>query len=172
MAMLDFELNVMESPPGPEVVAAAVAGAAATGIRCFTLDAVGDTPASRFKLFELVREGVVDDPSNDGTFMDFEAFSDQLFEPYYGRWSGCQFLAANGDAWVGLSNVQLRDGNLAEFGVTVVKRGYRRRGVARALKLLALQYLHERGVRSVRTRNDPTHEGILRLNRGLGFEQR
>jgi RimJ/RimL family protein N-acetyltransferase len=167
--MLDLELNLTENPPARDVVAAAVAEAAASGIRFFTLYEAGDTPTVRFKLYELVREGVVDDPSNDGTFMDYESFSEQLFEAYYGRWSECQFLAAEGDAWVGLSNVQLRDGNRAEFGVTVVKRGYRRRGIARALKLLALQYLHERGVRSVRTRNDPTNAAILRLNRALGF---
>ena len=167
--MLDLELNFTENPPVPDVLAATLAEVAASGIHFFTLDAVGDTPTSRFKLYELVRGGVIDDPSNDGTFMDYEAFSEQLFEAYYGRWSECQFLAADGDTWVGLSNVQLREGNQAEFGVTVVKRGYRRRSIARVLKLLALQRLHERGVRSVRTRNDPTNAAIVRLNRALGF---
>ena len=48
---------------------------------------------------------------------------------------------------------------------------FRRRGIARVLKLQALQYLHDRGTVSVTTRNDPRNTAVLRLNRGLGFEE-
>lgn len=169
--MTALGLSLAESSPAPEILTSALARANAAGIRFFTLDAAGDTLDHRRKVFELVREGVVDDPSNDGTFMDFEEFSEHLFGAYYWRWSDAQFLAAAGDEWVGLTNLQLREATRAEFGVTVVRRGYRRRGIARALKLLALDYLRRRGVRSVHTRNDPTNTPILCLNRDLGFRQ-
>lgn len=148
----------------------AVDGCAYEGIRFFALAEVEDTPDTRVRLYELVREGVIDDPSNDGTFMDPEEFSDRLFEPFYWRWAECQFLAAVGDEWVGLTNLQLPASG-AQFGVTVVKRAFRRRGIARVLKLQALQYLHDRGTVSVTTRNDPRNTAVLRLNRGLGFEE-
>lgn len=115
-----------------------------------------------------MREGLVDDPASDGTFLSCEEFSERLFEPFYWRWAECQFLAAAGDEWVGLTNLQLRDEG-AEFGVTVVTREFRGRGVARALKLQALAYLRRQGVASVATRNDPRNEAVLRLNTRLGF---
>lgn len=146
----------------------ALANGEGLGLRFFTLEAAGDSVASRARLYELVREGVVDDPGGDGMFLGFDAFSERLFEPYYWRWAECQFLAAAGDEWVGLTNLQLRDEG-AEFGVTVVKRAYRGQGVARALKLLALAYLGSQGWSSVVTRNDPRNEAVLRLNKRLGL---
>src|SRR5690606_7738922 len=143
--------------------------ATAKGTRFFTLDNAGDTPVTRHRLYELVNELVIDDPSNDGTFMDYERFFEQLFVPFYWRWADCQFLAAREDEWAGLTNVQLRAGERAEFGVTVVKRDFWRQGIARVLKLLALQRLHTLGIKAVSTGNDPTNTSILRLNRSLGF---
>lgn len=164
-----LRLTLAGDSPTPADVEAALARCAGLELRYFTLAAAGDSVESRSLLYQLVREGVLDDPGGDGMFLSLEAFSDQLFEPYYWRWADCQFVAAAGDEWVGLTNLQLRDAG-AEFGVTVVKRAYRRRGVARALKLLALAYLRDQGASSVVTRNDPRNEAVLRLNRRLGFE--
>lgn len=165
--MLALELVLNEAPRTADLDEAR--SATPEGIRFFSLMDVGDTEDSRLRLYELVREGVVDDPSNDGTFMSYEQFSAELFEPYYWRWAECQFLAADGRNWVGLVNLQLREGGAAEFGVTVVERAYRGRGIARALKLVALAYAHGRGITHLATRNDPRNEAIVRLNCSLGF---
>ena len=141
------------------------------GIRFFTLDGVGDTQEVRFKLYQLVREGVVDDPSGNGTFMDYEAFSEKLFEKYYWRWRDSQFIAAVGTDWIGLTNLQLRAEDKGQFGVTVVKRAYRRQGIAKVLKLLALRHAHDQGVRFIGTRNDRGNIPIIRLNRALSFRE-
>lgn len=167
--MLTLRLNLAKTGPFASDAKAAYEASAGVGVRFFTLAEVGDSPESRRRLYELVFEGVVDDPSNDGTFMEFEEFSENLFEPFYWRWAECQFIAAVGDEWIGLTNVQVREDG-AVFGVTVVKRSFRGRGVARALKLLALDYLWTRGVETVETRNHPSNEAVLKLNRRLGFE--
>ncbi len=168
MTSLVLRLDLEGDSPSHAEIEAALAIGVESGLRCFMLETAGDSVESRSRLYELVREGVVDDPSNDGTFMGFEEFSEQLFEPFYWRWAECQFLAAVGDEWVGLTNLQLRDSG-AEFGVTVVKRAFRGRGVARVLKLLALDHLRKQGVRLVLTRNDSRNSAVLRLNRRLGF---
>ena len=78
--MTALGLSLAESSPAPDILTSALARTNAAGIRFFTLDTAGDTLDHRRKVFELVKEGVVDDPSNDGTFMVFEAFSEHVFE--------------------------------------------------------------------------------------------
>lgn len=169
---LALELDLTSLAPAQAEIDECVTRCGELGVRFLRLAEVGDTPQTRLRLYELVREGVVDDPSNDGTFIEFEEFSDRLFEPYYWRWSDSQFIAATLGEWVGLTNLQLRERDVADFGVTVVKRAYRGLGIARALKLLALRHAVEVGVVTVRTRNDPRNSPILKLNRRLGFIQK
>lgn len=147
---------------------AEVARCEEAGYRFFTLEEAGDSQGSRARLYQLVREGVVDDPATEGEFMEEGEFSDQLWGPYYWRWAHCQYLTAKEDEWVGLSNLQLPESG-AQFGVTVVRRAHRGNGLAHALKLLALHYLQRESVPSVSTRNSAMNEPVLRLNRRLGF---
>lgn len=167
-SLITLEIGLNE-PPSPALLEEAIARATAQGIRFFTLSDAGDTLEARFSLYELVREGVVDDPSNDGTFMPFDDFSQNLFEPYYWRWANSQFLAAHSRTWVGLVNLQVREDGYGEFGVTVVRRAYRGKGIARALKLMALSHAHGLGLTCLRTRSDTRNAAILHLNRALGF---
>jgi GNAT superfamily N-acetyltransferase len=139
------------------------------GLRPFTLLEAGRGPRARRALYELVRLGVVDDPGEGTGFVSFERFDAELFGPFYWRWADAQHLAADGARWVGLVNLQLRTAERAEMGITVVRRAYRRRGVARALKVLALGCAQERGVTRVTTWNHVGNIPILRLNASLGF---
>jgi GNAT superfamily N-acetyltransferase len=141
----------------------------AQGLRCFRLSDVGRGIEVRSSLYQLVRLGVLDTPGGEDDFVSFESFDAELFEPYYWRWADAQILAADGDLWVGLSNLQLRELERAEMGITVVRREYRRRGIARALKVIALSQARALGIVSVVTRNHPDNEPILRLNASLGF---
>lgn len=142
------------------------------GLRVFTLRDAGRGVEVRRALYAMVREGVLDDPGDEHGFMDFEPFDAELFEPFYWRWADAQYLAADGEVWVGLVNLQLRRPERAEMGITVVRRAYRRRGIARALKVLALGLAQERGVTSVVTWNHVQNTPILRLNASLGFHAR
>lgn len=139
------------------------------GLRRFTLLEAGQGPHARKALYELVRLGVLDDPGEGTDFVPFERFDAELFEPFYWRWADAQYLAADGARWVGLVNLQLRTEERAEMGITVVRRAYRRRGVARALKVLALARAQESGVDRVTTWNHVGNIPILRLNASLGF---
>lgn len=139
------------------------------GLRRLTLLDAGSGPRVRRELYALVRLGVVDTPGEDGVFVPFERFDAELFEPFYWRWADAQFFAADGERWIGLVNLQLRTAERAEMGITVVRRAYRRRGVARALKVLALRHARERGVDEVATWNHVGNKPILDLNTSLGF---
>lgn len=57
------------------------------------------------------------------------------------------------------------------FGLTVVTRAHRGKGLARALKLLALEYAQSCGVDTIVTENHPENAPILRLNKTLGFRK-
>ncbi len=157
------------APFGVDAAGEAERALARLGLRRFTLRDAGSGPQVRRELYELVRLGVVDDPGEGADFLPFERFDAELFEPFYWRWADAQFVAAEGERWVGLVNLQLRTAEQAEMGITVVRRGYRRRGVARALKALALRRAQERGVAAVVTWNHVGNTAILALNASLGF---
>ena len=157
------------APIGVEAAGEAERDLARLGLRRFTLLDAGSTPQVRRKVYDLVRLGVVDDPGGDADFLPFERFAAELFEPFYWRWADAQFLAADGERWVGLVNLQLRTAEQAEMGISVVRRAYRRRGVARALKVLALRRAQEHGVDAVLTWNHVGNTPILDLNASLGF---
>ena len=60
----------------------------------------------------------------------------------------------------------------AEDGLTVVRRDWRRRGLALALKRLELHWAAQNGVREVVTWTQRGNEGMRRLNELLGYEYR
>ncbi len=140
------------------------------GYRFLTLAQVGDSEPARRNLYTLVREGVEDTPGFTGEFETYLAFIKRLYRPSYQEHAESQFLALYGEAWVGLSSLVVQPGSRAIFGLTVVTKAHRGRGIARALKLSALEYAREVGVKTITTENHPENLAILRLNRGLGFE--
>ena len=64
------------------------------------------------------------------------------------------------------------DPDLFDIGVTGVLRSHRRRGIATALKLRGIEVAQKRGIRELRTWNASSNEGILAVNRRLGFLRR
>ncbi|HYS29293.1 MAG TPA: GNAT family N-acetyltransferase, partial [Candidatus Limnocylindria bacterium] len=56
-----------------------------------------------------------------------------------------------------------------DVGLTGTARTHRRRGIARVLKLAATEYAAAHGVARVHTGNAIVNEGMLSLNRSLGF---
>ena len=76
--------------------------------------------------------------------------------------------------YVGVSNLWRLQGeeDALETGLTGVRRAYRRRGVALAMKLRSLRWAKEQGYRLVKTWNATNNEGMLAINEALGFEKR
>jgi len=81
------------------------------------------------------------------------------------------FIAKCGDEYVGVSDVSLFEampGGLTQ-GFTGVKREYRRRGLATALKLHGIVYAQSHGYQIVQAFNKPRQQAIRALNEKLGF---
>ena len=81
------------------------------------------------------------------------------------------FIAKRGDEYVGVSDVSLFQavpGGLTQ-GFTGVKREYRRRGLATALKLHCIVYAQSHGYRIIQSFNKPQQVAIRALNEKLGF---
>ncbi len=82
------------------------------------------------------------------------------------------FIAKRGDEYVGVSDVSLFEavpGGLTQ-GFTGVKREYRRRGVATALKVREILYAQSHGYQIIQSFNKPEQVAIRALNEKLGFK--
>jgi mycothiol synthase len=86
---------------------------------------------------------------------------------------GGSFVALAGGEVVGFSGLVRHDSQgVAEDGLTVVRREWRRRGLARALKARELAWAAENGLREVVTWTQTGNEGMRALNERLGYEYR
>ncbi len=83
------------------------------------------------------------------------------------------FVALDGDEIVGYSGLVEHDNDgVAEDGLTVVRRDWRRRGLARALKERELAWAAGDGLREVVTWTQRGNEAMRKLNEQLGYEYR
>jgi GNAT superfamily N-acetyltransferase len=81
-------------------------------------------------------------------------------------------IAKHGDEYVGVSDVSLFEampGGLTQ-GFTGVKREYRRRGLATALKLHGIVYAQSHGYKIIQSFNKPSQTAIRALSEKLGFQ--
>jgi mycothiol synthase len=86
---------------------------------------------------------------------------------------GGSFVALAGGEVVGFSGLVRHDNEgVAEDGLTVVRRDWRRRGLAHALKARELAWAAENGLREVVTWTQSGNEGMRALNERLGYEYR
>ena len=130
-------------------------------------------PRSVEKLYELTTLLNQDDPAR-GPFVP-PAYNARealmwLEMPYV--LPDAYFIAKHGDEYIGVSDVSLFEavpGGLTQ-GFTGVKREYRRRGLATALKLHGIVYARSHGHRIIQTFNKPQQAAIRALNEKLGFQ--
>ena len=81
--------------------------------------------------------------------------------------------AANENAWIGmneLSRSQEGDGLLYN-GFTALRRGYRNKGIATALKVKNIAWAKANGFKEIRTWNNSVNKPMLAVNTKLGFEK-
>lgn len=143
----------------------------ADGIEIRTIRELEDDPERDHKLWDLDQTLDQDVPSPDPpTPVPFEHWRKaRLQNP--NLLPDAWFVAVDGHQYVGCSNLwsSLAKADVLYTGLTGVRREYRRRGIALALKLRAIQFARERGCPQVRTWNESRNEGMLSINVRLGF---
>lgn len=147
--------------------------AQASGIRFSSLAETGDQDEKILRSLHTLNAALVaDEPANAGvgnSFSSFEDFQKIVFRSSWYRPDG-QIFALDGDRWVGMAAVGIfTETNSAYNMITGVDRAYRGRGIAQALKLLAVRFALRHGVDYIRTNNDSANEIMLAINRKFGY---
>ena len=140
------------------------------GIRVLTLPELGDSERNRRAIYQLNRECAADIPER-GEFFSWAEYQQVRFNVPRYRPDG-QVLAVAGDELLGLCQVSQRPGaEWAFVEMTGVRRGWRARGIATALKLAAIHATRGWGATHLRTVHHPDNQSIIALNRRLGFQE-
>ena len=82
------------------------------------------------------------------------------------------FVALAGDEIVGYSGLCAMPDGVVEDGLTVVRRDWRRRGLAEALKRAKLAWAAANGIAEIVTWTQRGNEGMRALNERLGYAYR
>ncbi|MGB9738171.1 MAG: N-acetyltransferase [Chloroflexus aggregans] len=124
------------------------------------------------KLYEFERQVTVDVPSAFPVAIPPYEQWIKLYQPEHGAiWEGSFAAMADGQV-VGLSTLETIDNETdVEVGFTAVRRDYRGRGIALALKLHTIAYAQTMGVTGIRTDNDSTNQAMWHINQRLGFHR-
>ena len=143
-----------------------------SGIAIKTLRELSEEDADwKHKVYELEWVCVQDVPTTDPlTKMPFEQFEKRRLDSP-NLLPDAWFVAVDRDRWVGLSVLwkNLADDGLLETGLTGVVRSHRRRGIATAMKVRAIQYAQGHGGATIATDNEENNP-MFQLNLQLGFE--
>ena len=144
----------------------------AQGIQLRTFAELGvDDPGVRHKLFELwlaTRDDVPRPPEDVASEVSFEHWWDRtgradLLPAGY-------FVALDGDQYVGTSQLwHSPEACELRTGLTAVRREYRRRGIALALKVKSLEFGKAQGYERAVTENEINNHGMIGINDRLGF---
>jgi GNAT superfamily N-acetyltransferase len=145
---------------------------AARGITVKSLAQIAaDDPEWKRRLWQLEAELLVDVPGPDPITIDsFEVFTERdLGSPSF--LVDGQFIALDGEHWVGMTALWASeaDPELLFTGLTGVRREYRRRGIATALKLRGISFARRYGAKTVETGNDDDNP-MYQINLRLGFK--
>jgi GNAT superfamily N-acetyltransferase len=143
----------VEPPPGIEIVTWA------------------ERPESTRGMYEVAVETYRDIPGNEDDAM--ETYEEWLAEDMRGPGDlpEATFMALAGDEVVGYAKFSLTEAqpDVAHHDLTGVKRAWRRRGIAGALKRAEIAWAKRAGYKRLTTTNEERNEPIRRLNERLGY---
>jgi GNAT superfamily N-acetyltransferase len=147
------EATPVEPPDGIEIVSWAERPELARGIYGVALESSPDIPGWEDEIPEPFEDWLVNDMQGSGDKPE------------------ATFLALAGDEVVGYAKFSLTEAQprTAHHDLTGVKRAWRGRGIARALKATQIRWAKENGYEELQTRNDERNAPIRHLNREFGY---
>lgn len=143
-----IEAPPVEAPPGIRIVSRA------------------EEPELLEGMYEVSAEAGADIPGNVGTPTFAEWRAHEIDKP--SRRPELSFAALAGEEVVGYAALQVF-GDEAHHGLTAVKRAWRRRGIATALKRAEIAAAKQAGIRRLITGSEERNLPMRRLNEKLGF---
>ena len=162
-------LTVAEFDPAP--FASSAQRFKDSGLKARTLaDLKTEDPDWSNKLYDLVWAIAQDVPSTDPPEKPTKEEFDQRIDSPSRLYDG-YFIAVDGDSYVGLSNLSadLADKKKVFTGLTGVIRSHRRKSVATALKLHAIEFARQYGAEIIETDNEENNP-MYQINVKLGFK--
>jgi mycothiol synthase len=153
LRLAEIEPPPVEPPPGVEIVSWAERPEAARGMYEVAIEAFPDVPGWENELMEPFEDWLAHDMTGSGDRPE------------------ATFVALAGDEVVGYAKFALTDAQpkTAHHDLTGVKRAWRGRGVARALKATQIAWAKANGYEELRTRNDERNAPIRKLNKEFGY---
>ena len=140
------------------------------GIRFKSIAEFGNTPDLQRRFHALFSEVRQDVPrSEPATPFSFDAFKKMIYDApdFYPEGT---FLAFYGEEAIGLTILWKGAASTNVMtGLTAVKRAYRGRGIATALKVASLTVAKANGATKVITDNDTNNVEMIAINEKLGF---
>jgi len=131
----------------------------------------GERPELARGMYEVVLDAVPDIPGSEDE--QVEPFEDWLEHDMLGPGDRPEatFVAVAGAVVVGYAKFSLTDAQptTAHHDLTAVRRAWRGRGVARALKATQIRWAQANGYLELRTRNEERNAPIRRLNADFGY---
>ncbi len=144
----------------------------AQGIEIKTFAELSSDPERDHKLYELDDVLSADVPHPEPrTGWSYEFFEQNVLQNPNLLPDGF-FVALHEGRYVGMSNLWKSQASADLYtGLTGVRRDYRRKGIALALKLRAIAYARSQGSQTVKTWNESNNRPMLSINERLGFRK-
>ena len=150
-----IEAPIVEPPPGIEITTWAERPELARGMYEVALEAWPDIPGNEDDAVGLFEEWLANELGGAADRPE------------------ATFVALAGEVVVGYAKFHLTDARptVAIHDITGVKRAWRNRGIARALKQAEIAWAKQAGYERLQTRNELRNEPIRRLNEQFGYRE-
>ncbi len=141
------------------------------GIKFFDMSGLMYDEEAKNKLFELNLVTSLDIPGAENINEEYEDFERKIISAKWFNPEG-EIIAADGDAWVGISGVRLYPKTKKAYNLmTGVIKPYRGKKIAQALKCLVIEFAKKNGIKTISTHNNSLNIPMLAVNAKLGYKK-
>ncbi len=173
--MREWENHLQLADYDPAAWQGRISAVEAGGVRIATLSELQSDPQWEDKLYACCEACSADVPSTEShTPADRDTWIKRVRDnPNMIAEAFAIAVDEAAGTYVGVSNLWRQQAAPEELhtGLTGVRREFRRKGVATAMKLRSLRWAKEEGFRLVKTWNATGNEGMLAINDALGFQR-